>query len=275
MNQTFAVEQVPDVQNRIDARGVALDQVGVSGLRCPICIVDSTQKMQLVTATTSMSVDLPHQVKGTHMSRFVEVLNEYRSGISFQSLPAILESLRQRLSAETAQIELRFFYFLERSAPVTGLTGLLDYECSFEGRASSAGCDLLLEVTVPLTSLCPCSKEISDYGAHNQRGLVKLRVQPDMGGEHAGETLWIEDLVELVEQCGSSPVFPVLKRADERWVTMRAYENPVFVEDIVRAAAVRLKNDLRVAWFSVEATNIESIHNHNAFAKVTWRRGAA
>ena len=259
---------VPDVQNEHDDREIALDQVGVSDLRYPITVVDREQREQLVTATLSMSVDLPHQFKGTHMSRFVEVLNGYRGELTMRTLPQILTELRNRLDAESAHIEVKFPFFLERNAPVTGLGGLMDYECTFRGVSSGDESDFVLEVDVPVTSLCPCSKEISDYGAHNQRGNVLVQVRPAKDADGNPETIWIEELVELVESCASSPLYPLLKRPDERHVTMQAYDNPVFVEDLVRNVAVKLKSEERLVWFSVEAINQESIHNHNAFAKV-------
>jgi len=274
MKANCTISEVPDVQSRTDSREVALDQVGVSGLRYPIIVLDRQQKEQAVTATISMSVDLPHHFKGTHMSRFVEVLNSHRGELTMRTLPAVLSDLRARLDAETAHVEVRFSYFLERKAPVTEMAGLMDYECAFEGKSSSEGEDFVLEVAVPITSLCPCSKEISDYGAHNQRGLVRLRVRSARNPNGEPQLIWIEELIEVVEQCGSSPVYPLLKRADERYVTMRAYDNPVFVEDIVRNVAVKLREDVRIDWFSVEAVNMESIHNHNAFARVNWSRNS-
>lgn len=270
----FDMTIVPDVQNRQDNRDIPLDQVGVSELRYPITVLDREQNEQLVTATISMSVDLPHHFKGTHMSRFIEVLNVHRGELTMRTLPSILRDLKFRLDAERAHIDVQFLYFLERLAPVTRLGGLMDYLCSFQGESNGSTDDFVLGVDVPVTSLCPCSKEISDYGAHNQRGTVKVRVRSNQDECGAPYLIWIEELVDLVEECASSPVYPLLKRADERHVTMRAYDNPVFVEDLVRNVAIRLKQDKRISWFSVEAINMESIHNHNAFARVQWRRGA-
>ncbi|MDB4458532.1 GTP cyclohydrolase FolE2 [bacterium] len=263
---------VPDVQNEHDDREIALDQVGVSSLRYPITVMDRDQKEQHVTATLSMSVDLPHQFKGTHMSRFIEVLNGYRGELTMRTLPQILAELKTRLNAESAQIEVNFQYFLERKAPVTGMSGLMDYRCSFQGESNNTDNDFVLGVNVPVTSLCPCSKEISDYGAHNQRGNVDVQIRSTKDQDGNPRLIWIEEVVDLVEQSASAPLYPLLKRPDERHVTMQAYDNPVFVEDLVRNVAVKLKADERVAWFSVEAVNQESIHNHNAFARVQWTR---
>ena len=255
-----------DLQSARDDRGVALDHVGVSGLSYPIVVWDRAQERQQTVGTFAMSVSLPQHFKGTHMSRFIEVLDDHRGEITLHTMPSLLSDLQQRLEAERARVEVRFPYFLERAAPVSGARSLMDYECAFVGEVKAHGkgaMDFLLEVNVPLTSLCPCSKAISDYGAHNQRSRMTLQVraQPE-------EMIWIEELVQLAERCGSAPVYPLLKRADERHVTMQAYDNPMFVEDMVRAAALELRQDKRVSWFRVHAENHESIHNHAAFASV-------
>lgn len=257
-----------DVQSQPDDRGIALDRVGVAGLRYPIVVLDRSQSKQQTVADLRISVSLPASVKGTHMSRFVEVLDESRGEVTVNTIPTILRRVRQRLEADSAQLEVRFPYFLERKAPVSGSTSLMDYECRFVGSADSASETFSLSVRVPVTSLCPCSKAISDYGAHNQRGYVDMTVEtrsPD-------DLIWIEELVELGESVGSSPVYPLLKRSDERHVTMAAYDNPVFVEDMTRNAAEKLKADPRVASFRVCVENDESIHNHLAFAETSWSR---
>ncbi len=261
-----------DVQNRPDSRGIPLDKVGVKDLRCPIIVLDRAVKQQHTVATVSMSVSLPDHFKGTHMSRFVEVLNGHRGEITMRTLPTLLHDLRARLNAERAHVELHFPYFIERAAPATGASAQMDYQCAFVGEATNADTDFVLQVEVPVTSLCPCSKEISEDGAHNQRGhiTIALRTENDASGEPA--LFWIEDLITIAEQSASAPVYPLLKRADERHVTMQAYDNPVFVEDMVRAVAQTLALDERVAWFHVAAVNMESIHNHNAFAEIEWRR---
>ena len=263
-----------DVQSARDERNWPIDQVGVMDLRYPIVVLDRQQARQQTTATLSMSVSLPHHFKGTHMSRFVEVLNEHRGELTMRTLPAILRELKSRLHAETARLEVSFPYFLERAAPVSGARALMDYECRFVGEANCERDDFVLGVRVPVTSLCPCSKAISDYGAHNQRGHVTIDVRSVRDTDGHPELIWIEELVDVAERSASSPVYPLLKRPDERHVTMKAYENPVFVEDLVRNVAVAMKRDERCAWFRVRAVNQESIHNHNAFAEIEWTRPA-
>lgn len=263
-----------DVQSRTDERGIALDQVGVTDLRYPIVVLDRARERQSTTALVTMSVSLPHHFKGTHMSRFIEVLNEHRGEVTMRTLPKLLAELRARLDAESARVELLFTYFLERAAPASGARGLMDYECSFVGEASSTNEDFSVGVKVPVTSLCPCSKEISDYGAHNQRGIISIELRSAATATGEPALVWIEELIEIAEQSASAPVYPLLKRADERHVTMQAYENPVFVEDMVRNVASTLRADPRVASFSVRAVNYESIHNHSAFANVRWDRTA-
>lgn len=261
-----------DVQSRRDHRRIPIDLVGVSGVRYPITVLDRQQKVQATVATLSMSVSLPHHFKGTHMSRFIEALNEHRGEFTMRTLPSLLKSLRTRLSAKRAKVEVCFPYFLEREAPVTGSKGLIDYECTFTGEINGRGDDFKLGVRVPVTSLCPCSKEISDYGAHNQRSFVTVEVKTKPGSRGRTPFVWIEELVEIAEKAASAPVYPLVKRPDERFITMQAYDNPVFVEDIVRDVAAALRTDLRVDWFRVHAVNLESIHAHDAFAEVEWAR---
>jgi GTP cyclohydrolase IB len=244
----------------------------VSDLRYPIVVLDREQGRQETVAHLSLSVSLPHHFKGTHMSRFIEVLNEHRGEVTMRTLPGILRELKQRLDAETAHVEVRFPYFLERSAPATGAKGLMDYECGFAGTSNGETDDFVLSVRVPVTSLCPCSKAISDYGAHNQRGYVTIDVRSVVIKAGQPAIIWIEELVAIAELSASAPVYPLLKRPDERHVTMQAYDNPVFVEDLVRNVAATLQHDDRVAWFRVHALNLESIHNHSAFAEIQWQR---
>ncbi len=265
-------EGLADVQSSRDDRGIALDQVGVSDLKYPITVLDREQETQQTVAEVSMSVGLPKEYKGTHMSRFVEVLNQYRGEFTMHTLPDLLETLQERLEAEQARIEVEFPYFLKRTAPVTEKEALMDYECSFVGEKNGDDSSFILGVTVPVTSLCPCSKEISEEGAHNQRGNVGIQVRSVPNEEGAPTMIWIEELVEMAEVSASAPLYPLLKRPDERHVTMEAYQNPAFVEDITRDMAVRLKEDERVAWFHLQVENFESIHNHNAFAEVTWEK---
>ncbi len=263
-------EELTDVQNLEDCRGIAIDKVGISDSCCPITVLDRNNGRQVVKATVSMSVGLAHKFKGTHMSRFSEILNQHRDEMTLNTLPELLEDLKVRLEAKSAQVEVCFTYFLERSAPVTGVTGKMDYECTFKGASEPGGKDFILGVTIPVASLCPCSKEISAYGAHNQRGDVSIEVRWEGQGEE--NLVWIEDLVEIAERSASAPLYPVLKRPDEKYVTEQAYDNPKFVEDIVRDVSQELKADSRVTWFKAHVKNYESIHNHNAFAQVEWTR---
>jgi GTP cyclohydrolase I len=256
-----------DVQSRLDDRQLPISEVGISGFRYPVAVWDRENGSQGTVAKISMSVNLRPDVKGAHLSRFVEVLHDCAGELSPRTVPVILEKLRQRLGSSRAHFLADFPYFMLKAAPVTGSAALLDYKCQLSGRGGSSGTVLTLVVRVPVTSVCPCSKAISDYGAHNQRGHITLRVQPrNEGGGPA--MVWIEELIEIAEASSSSPVFPLLKRPDERYVTMRAHDHPVFVEDMVRTAASALSNDGRMAWFSAEAANDESIHNHAAFARI-------
>ena len=261
-----------DTQNCRDDRGIAIDQVGVTDIRWPIVVLDREEGQQQTVARLTASVCLPHHFRGTHMSRFIEVLNEHRGEVTLRTLPVILRELKMRLDAESARIEVKFPYFLDRSAPVSGLKALMDYECTFVGESNGDTDDFVLGVRVPVTSLCPCSKAISDYGAHNQRGYISVEVRGVREPDGSPALIWIEELIDIAEQSASAPVYPVLKREDERHVTMHAYDNPMFVEDMVRTVAERLHKDARVAWFHVQAFNHESIHHHNAFAHITWRR---
>jgi GTP cyclohydrolase I len=255
-----------DVQSEPDTRGIAIEQVGVTGLRYPIRVLDRTAEAQSTIATITLSVGLPHDLKGTHMSRFITVLERHRGEITVRTLPALLADMKTTLNAESARIEVSFPYFLERRAPVSGAKALVDYQCSFVGEINGGDLDFVLGVEVPVSSVCPCSKAISAYGAHNQRGRLQIQLR-------SSELIWIEEVVDLAEASASAPVYALLKREDERHLTMQAYDNPVFVEDMVRNAAVRLQADRRIEWFRVRAENHESIHNHNAFAQVSWVRG--
>lgn len=266
------IEPMDDVQNYEDDRCIPIDQVGVRDLRYPIVVLDQQQGKQETVARLTMSVSLPHNFKGTHMSRFIEVLNQHRGEVTMRTLPIILHELRDRLEAESARVEVAFTYFLERRAPVSGASGLMDYPCSFVGEANGTKDDFILGVDVPVATLCPCSKTISDYGAHNQRGYVNIEVRSTRSKSGTPELIWIEELIEMAESSASAPVYPLLKRADERHVTMQAYDNPVFVEDLIRNVAGRLQTDERVAWFRVNVVNHESIHNHNVFARIEWER---
>jgi GTP cyclohydrolase IB len=263
-----------DVQNYVDERGIPLDQVGVTDLQYPIVVLDRKREKQHTVARFTMSVNLPHQFKGTHMSRFVEVLNVHHGEFTVRTLPAMLSELKQRLNAEAARVEVDFPYFVEKAAPKSEAKALMDYQCSFVGELNGGEIDFLVRVDVPVTSLCPCSKSISDYGAHNQRGVISVTVRSERGGDGVPQFIWIEELIDIAERSASAPVYPLLKRPDERHVTMQAYDNPVFVEDMVRNVAIHLQADPRVSWFHVNAVNHESIHNHSAFASYAWTRRA-
>ena len=253
-----------DIQNSKDFRNIDIDQVGVKGIRYPITVLDRDMGQQQTVAAINMYVNLPRYYKGTHMSRFVEILNEHSRRISLQNFSGILDEMKKRLNAESAHMEITFPYFIKKAAPVTGIEGLMEYECTFKGSLNS-GSDLVIMIRVPISTLCPCSKEISDYGAHNQRGEVRLQVR-------FKKFVWIEDLIKLVEESASVDVYSVLKREDEKYVTEKAFNNPMFVEDVVRDIAVKLNDDPNITWFSVESENHESIHNHNAYAYIEKRK---
>ncbi|MEM9252339.1 MAG: GTP cyclohydrolase FolE2 [Planctomycetota bacterium] len=256
---------MPDVQGTSDARQVPIDKVGVKHIRYPITLNVSEgcpQPAQATVADVSMYVGLPHYQKGTHMSRFLEVLNRHHESIHSDNVMAICHDMKDVLEAEFAHLELAFPYFIDKKAPVTGQLGKLDIKVKFECSSNHAD-DFVMEIEVPATSLCPCSKEISDYGAHNQRCEMRARVR-----FAEGQSMWIEELFDIVERCASTQVFAVLKRPDEKHVTEDAYDNPKFVEDIVRDLAIAMEAEDRIAWYEVSSENFESIHNHNAYAVI-------
>lgn len=257
-----AKDAMPDVQGSADRRNVAIDKVGVKDIRYPITLNTPSGGKQSTVANVNMYVALPHHQKGTHMSRFLEVLNKYHESISSKDIMDVCQEMKDRLEAEEAHLELSFPYFIDKKAPVSGMAGKLDIEVSFEC-ASNSHDDFILGIKVPATSLCPCSKKISAYGAHNQRCIMEAKVR-----FAAGKTMWIEELFDIVEKCASTQVFAVLKRPDEKFVTEDAYDNPKFVEDIVRDLAIALDGEDRIAWYSVDSENFESIHNHNAYAYI-------
>ena len=264
MNQQSATvndQTLPDVQGSPDSRRIAIDKVGVKGIRYPITLrCPKTGGEKHTVATVSMYVGLPHYQKGTHMSRFLEVLNEHHDQLRSDRIMSVCRAMKNRLEAEEAHLELDFPYFIDKQAPVTGQAGKLDIDVSFECSSNDHD-DFVMGVRVPATSLCPCSKEISAYGAHNQRCEMEVKIRTKKG-----QYLWIEELFEIVEHAASTQVFAVLKRPDEKWVTEAAYDNPKFVEDIVRDLAAGLDADDRIVWFQVHSENFESIHNHNAYA---------
>ncbi len=256
---------INDLQSEFDSREIAIEQAGVSGLRYPVTVLDRAEKEQQTIAEIILSIGLPHDTKGADMSRFVEVLEQHRGELTVRTIPDLLRNLKDSLDAESARIEIHFPYFLERRAPASDTPALMDYDCSFVGEANGSAGEFVLGVSVPVTSLCPSSKTISERGARNQRGFIMIQTRSD-------EIIWIEELIEIAESSASAPIYPLLKRADERHVTMQAYDNPVSVEDMVRNVAVQLRDDLRINWFRVRADNHESIHNHNTFAQVTWAK---
>ncbi|HEY8965797.1 MAG TPA: GTP cyclohydrolase FolE2 [Candidatus Methylacidiphilales bacterium] len=264
---TAAPSSIPDRQGERDTRNIPIDRVGVKGLRYPVEVRDRAFTTQSTVATFAMTVDLPHEFKGTHMSRFVEILNAHGRLVHVENIAQMLAALQKRLHAERAHIDLEFPYFVAKKAPATGAVGLVDYVARFETSVDGKESDFVLTVVVPVTTLCPCSKAISAYGAHNQRGYVSLSVRFE-------QTVWIEELIELIEASASSEIFSLLKRPDEKAVTERAYDNPVFVEDLVRNVALRVNAHPRITWYRVEAENMESIHNHAAYALIEKRKPA-
>ncbi len=248
-----------DKQSERDHRELRIDKVGVRGLRMPIQVLDKARRLQDTIATIGMYVDLPKEFKGTHMSRFIEVLHAHGSAVHVENINDILYAMQERLKSATAHLEMEFPYFLVKRAPVTGLAGVMDYTARFEATACGREIDFVLTVKTPVTTLCPCSKAIARYSAHNQRGLVTVQIR-------SRKPVWIEDVIAMVERSASCELFSLLKRQDEKAVTERAYENPVFVEDLVRAVVVELNEHPDVTWYRVEAENFESIHNHNAYA---------
>lgn len=256
------MENLTDIQNQADSRNLAIDRVGVKNLRYPLRIRDKANSEQGTVATISMAVDLPKEYKGTHMSRFVEVLNSHGPVLDVHTISGIPDELLSRLNAHRAHLEFRFPFFLKKHAPVTGKEGMMDYEVIFDVDASREEQEFIVTVLVPVTTLCPCSKAISARGAHNQRGIVTYAVK------FSGEPIWIEDLIRLVERCASCELYSVLKRPDEKHVTEQAYDNPVFVEDLVRNVASASDAQPGISWYKVEAENFESIHNHNAYAVI-------
>ena len=246
-----------DIQYTQDTREVPLQKVGVKNVRYPIQVLDKNHKVQSTTGTVNLFVNLPHNFKGTHMSRFIEVFHKHHNDISMNNFLEMLEEIRSKLDAERAFGRITFPYFIEKSAPVTKSAGLMEYTCSYEGEVAKEA-KFFISIKVPVATLCPCSKAISEYGAHNQRGFVKVKVL-------YSKFFWIEDVIKMIENCASTPLYSVLKRKDEKFVTEHAYDNPRFVEDVVREVYLGLKK-MDFKWFTVEAETEESIHFHNAYA---------
>ena len=258
---------LPDVHLEPELRKIALDRAGVRDLRYPICVLDRTQGQQHTIATIDMSVSLPQKKRGAHMSRFIELLNKHRREIDIRKFRALASELRRELEAEAAFVEVKFPYFVEKKAPVSGLLGLVDYACTFGASVRASGknekAELWVAAEVLVTSLCPCSKAISDHGAHNQRSIMRAKVWFD-------EFFWLEDLIAMIEDSASCELYSVLKRPDEKYVTERAYSRPRFVEDLVRELGGKLITEKNFPRWEISAESLESIHAHNAYASLSW-----
>jgi len=252
---------IEDVQNSNDSRQIAIDKVGIKDIRHPVKVRDRSGGDQHTIANFNMYVNLPHNFKGTHMSRFVEILNLHEREITVDSFKEMLFEMTEKLEAESGHIEMAFPYFINKSAPISQVQSLLDYEVTFVGELHKNTPELTIKVIVPVTSLCPCSKKISEYGAHNQRSHVTVAVKTN-------GFLWIEELIEMIEEQASCELYGLLKRPDEKYVTERAYDNPKFVEDMVRDVAACLNADDRISAYTIESENFESIHNHSAYAYI-------
>lgn len=254
-------DDIEDVQSREDTRRIPINKVGIKGIRHPVRVKDRSSGEQHTIATFNMYVNLPHNFKGTHMSRFVEILNSHEREISVELFPTMLRKMTETLEADSGHIEMSFPYFVNKTAPVSGVESLLDYDVTIIGAINKGVASTTLKVVVPVTSLCPCSKKISNYGAHNQRSHVTATVL-------IRQFVWIEDLIDVIEDEASCEIFGLVKRPDEKWVTERAYDNPKFVEDMVRDVAAHFDADQRIAAYIIESENFESIHNHSAYALI-------
>jgi GTP cyclohydrolase I len=261
------LQNIPDVQASPDSRKLAIDKVGVKSIRHPVRIMERSGGAQHTVALFNMYVALPHHFKGTHMSRFVEILEEKEREITVETFQAMLREMVDKLESQEGHIEMSFPYFIEKSAPVSGVKSLMDYEVTFYGEVKKGKQSFTMKVVVPVTSLCPCSKKISERGAHNQRSHVTVTARTN-------DFVWIEEIVDIVEKQGSSELYGLLKRPDEKFVTERAYDNPKFVEDMVRDVAAVLNLDERIEAYTVESENFESIHNHSAYALIERNKRA-
>lgn len=258
---------LPDVQAEPDARGVPIEEVGIEGLSYPLTVVEQSGGAQRTVGEAELVASLPASERGTHMSRFVEALDAASDSISLASTLALARGLRARLDAQQAKAQLQFPFFVDRAAPATGAVAAMRFDVTYSAWSSEQRESTELVLQAPVTSLCPCSKDISDYGAHSQRGVatIAVRCRPEAD-------LWVEDLIAVADGAASSPIYPLLKREDERQVTMAAYDKPAFVEDLVRDIAVALRDDERVLAMRAEVANDESIHDHRAVARVRWQR---
>lgn len=258
-----AAEIIPDVQGSVDTRRLAIDRVGIKDIKHPVVIRDRNDHMQHTVARFNMYVHLPQQFKGTHMSRFVHILNNHEDAITIESFKYMLEEMTGLLEAETGHIEMSFPFFIKKSAPISGVKSLMDYEVSFIGEINKGEILIDIKVIVPVTSLCPCSKKISEYGAHNQRSHVTATIRTKA-------FIWVEEIIDIIEKTASCELYGLLKRPDEKYVTEKAYENPKFVEDMVRDVAAKFNQDKRILAYTVESENFESIHNHSAYAQISF-----
>ena len=256
------ISNMPDIQSSKDTRHISIDKVGIKDIKHPVVVKDRSGREQHTVANFNMYVNLPDQYKGTHMSRFVEILNNHEYEITVKSFKRMIEEMTELLNAESGNVEMTFPYFVNKAAPVSGVESLMDYVVSFIGKIENGKPEVLVKVEVPVTSLCPCSKNISDYGAHNQRSRITACVEMN-------DFIWIEELLEVIEKVASCELYGLLKRPDEKYVTEKAYDNPKFVEDLVRDIAVEFNNDDRIAAYTIESENFESIHNHSAYAMLT------
>lgn len=255
--------KLKDTQNSNDTRGIDIQKVGIKHVEMPLIIQRKNESNQVVNARVRANVSLPKHYKGTHMSRFIEVLSEWKNkNLLGVDIKGCLATIIKKLNAQSGELEFRFKYFIDKKSPVTKLSSPMGYECSFEGLLGvNEGYKFTLGVKVPVTTLCPCSKEISECGAHNQRAVISVKVSYD-----EKDHIWIEDLIKTIEKCGSCEIYPLLKRPDEKFVTEKAYKNPKFVEDILRDVVLSLRENKIITSFEVECEAFESIHNHSAWA---------
>jgi len=260
-------KHLPDTQNTTDVRNIVINEVGIKDILHPINFINRDQESLPSVANFTMTVRLPENVKGTHMSRFVEILNEKECDFSVQTFINLVQTVAEKLNSKSSHIIVDFPFFRKKSAPSSGVESLLDYHATLSGKIIDGKTDLSVKVVVPVTSLCPCSKSISKYGAHNQRSHITIEAKASEGSD-----LYVEDLIDLAEQKASSELYAVLKREDEKVVTERAYDNPAFVEDIVRDIALELNNNEKIDYYCLESENFESIHNHSAYAMITNKK---
>ena len=259
----MSASDLPDTQNTKDTRQIVIDKVGIKDISHPITYVDRDGNRAPTVGNFTMTVTLPEHVKGTHMSRFIQILNEGPCEFTSDNFKKIIDKVRERLESDTAHITLDFPFFRKKKAPSSGVESMMDYQVTLYGMIDNGESEVMMKVVVPVTSLCPCSKSISKYGAHNQRSHITIKAKATKG-----ETLYIEDLIDLAERKASCELYAILKRDDEKVVTERAYDNPAFVEDLVRDIAVELNNDDKINYYRLESENFESIHNHSAYALI-------